>query len=76
MTAKLLRIPEVAERLNVSRSYAYLLIKRGEIRPLRIGTEMRVAEQTLAAYIRAREQEAEFIAKPKSRRGHLRAVAS
>jgi excisionase family DNA binding protein len=76
MTTKLLRIPEVASRLNVSRSYVYTLIKRGEIRPLLIGTEMRIAEQTLAAYIRAREQEAAFIARPAPRRSRLRAVAS
>jgi excisionase family DNA binding protein len=48
---KLLRPNEVAGLLNVSRSYAYLLIQTGAIPVVRIGKSCRVKPQDLQAFI-------------------------
>lgn len=47
----LLRASEVAKILNVSRAMAYLLMQRGEIRTVRIGTARRVRREDLYRYI-------------------------
>lgn len=52
----LLRPPEVARRLSVSRARAYQLIAAGEIPAVRIGRLVRVAPQDLEAFI-ARQRE-------------------
>lgn len=50
----LLRIPEAAQRLALSRSKLYELIYRGEIRTVRIGRAVRIAESELDRFIRDR----------------------
>lgn len=37
----LMKIPEVAQRLNVGRTTVYELVRRGEITPIRIGRAVR-----------------------------------
>ena len=51
MNERLLDSFEVAERLHISRSYAALLMRRGEIRIVRIGRLLRVRPEDLARYI-------------------------
>jgi len=52
MDEKLLKGREVAEKLGISPAYAYLLMKRGDIPTLRIGTAVRVRLEDLERYIR------------------------
>jgi putative molybdopterin biosynthesis protein len=47
----LLKSEEVAQKLHVSRSFAYLLMKRGDIPTVRIGTAVRVRPEDLQQYI-------------------------
>jgi excisionase family DNA binding protein len=47
----LLKSEEVARKLHVSRSFAYLLMKRGDIPTVRIGTAVRVRPEDLEQYI-------------------------
>lgn len=51
MEAKLLKGKEVATMLGVSISFAYLLMKRGDIPTVRIGTAVRVRLEDLERYI-------------------------
>lgn len=53
-TPALLRVPDLAVRLNVSRSHAYRLVDAGAIATVRIGKSVRVTEQALAEFIAAR----------------------
>jgi len=48
---KLLKASDVAKLLNVSRSYAYLLMQSEEIPTVHIGKSRRVRPQDLKAYI-------------------------
>jgi len=48
----LLRAVDVANVLNVSRSFAYLLMKRGEIPTVRLGRAVRVRQSDLEQYIK------------------------
>ncbi len=48
---RLLKSDEVAEILHVSRSFAYQLMKRGDIKTVRIGRSVRVRPQDLDEYI-------------------------
>jgi putative molybdopterin biosynthesis protein len=50
----LLKSEEVARKLHVSRSFAYLLMKRGDIPTVRIGTAVRVRPKDLEQYISER----------------------
>jgi putative molybdopterin biosynthesis protein len=52
MDVQLLKSDEVAEILHVSRSMAYLLMKRGDIPTVRIGTSVRVRPEDLDQYIK------------------------
>lgn len=52
MEEKLLKGKEVADKLGVSSSFAYLLMKRGDIPTVRIGTAVRVRLVDLERYIR------------------------
>jgi excisionase family DNA binding protein len=52
MEARLLKGKEVAAMLGVSASFAYLLMKRGDIPTVRIGTAVRVRLEDLEQYIR------------------------
>jgi excisionase family DNA binding protein len=51
MVDQLLTGEQVAEILHVSRSFAYTLMKRGEIPTIRIGAAVRVRLEDLKAYI-------------------------
>ncbi len=48
---KLLKGNEVARLLNVSRSFAYLLMQTGTIPTVRLGRSIRVRPQDLVEYI-------------------------
>ena len=48
---ELLRREDVARILNISRSYAYLLMKRGELPIVRIGRSVRVRPSDLEQFI-------------------------
>ena len=48
---QLLTGEDVAELLQISRSYAYILMKRGEIPTIRIGSAVRVRSEDLEAYV-------------------------
>ncbi len=54
MEEHLLKSEEVAQILHVSRSFAYQLMKRGDIPTVRIGTAVRVRPQDLEHYIMKR----------------------
>ena len=61
MDEQLLKSEEVAHILHVSRSFAYLLMKRGDIPTVRIGTAVRVRPQDLEEYISKRASENEAV---------------
>lgn len=52
-TAKLLRLTEVADRLDVSLITVRRLIKDGQIQTVRVGRILRVRPQDLEAYIQS-----------------------
>ena len=47
----LLTIAQVAEQLNVPKSYAYELVRQQKLAAVRLGKYVRVAQETLAKYI-------------------------
>lgn len=49
--AEVLTIPQVAERLKVSRNTVYRLISAGELPVVEVGSVSRVAEKALQDYI-------------------------
>jgi excisionase family DNA binding protein len=49
--AEVLTIPQVAERLKVSRNTVYRLISAGELPVVEVGSVSRVAEKDLQDYI-------------------------
>ena len=51
MQQPLLKSDEVAKILHVSRSFAYLLMKRGDIPVVRVGTAVRVRPEDLERFI-------------------------
>ena len=51
ITHRLLKAHEVAERLNISRSLAYRLMQKGQIRAIRINSLIRVSESDLKEFI-------------------------
>lgn len=57
-TPLLLRVPEVARLLGVSRTRAYVLVQRGELPAIRIGQSVRVSRRALEAWIERQEQSA------------------
>jgi len=52
MEERLLNSEEVAEILHISRSMAYLLMKRGDLPAVRIGSSVRVRPEDLDEYIK------------------------
>ena len=48
---KLLNATEVAQILNVSKSFAYQLIRKGQIATVRLGRSVRVRPEDLVAFI-------------------------
>ena len=55
MNSKLLKANEVAEILGVSRSFAYQLMRRGQITSVRIGRSIRVRPDDLDLFIKDNE---------------------
>ena len=51
MQQPLLKSDEVAKTLHVSRSFAYLLMKRGDLPIVRVGNAVRVRPEDLERYI-------------------------
>ena len=51
MSTQLLKVNNVAEKLNISISMAYQLIQRGEINAVHIGRAVRVREEDLEKYV-------------------------
>lgn len=49
--AEVLTIPQVAERLKVSRNTVYRLISAGDLKVTEVGSVSRVSEQALQDYI-------------------------
>jgi len=49
----LLNSKQVAQRLGVSKSFAYALMRRGELPVVRMGKAVRVRPQDLDAFIKA-----------------------
>ncbi len=54
MEEPLLKSEEVARILHVSRSFAYLLMQRGDIPTVRVGKAIRVLPEDLNRYIQER----------------------
>lgn len=54
---KLLRVPDIVERLQVSRSKVYELIESGRLPHYRIDGCVRVAEDQLEAYLESVRQQ-------------------
>jgi excisionase family DNA binding protein len=54
---RLLKVPSVAERLNLSRSATYALLASGAIRSVSIGRARRVAESEVDRFIESRMAE-------------------
>jgi excisionase family DNA binding protein len=50
--SQFLKASEIAEKLNVSKSLVYKLIKQGDIRCVQIGSSLRVRPEDLEVYIR------------------------
>ena len=48
---KLLKAEEIARILGISRSFAFLLMRRGDINTVRIGRSVRVRPQDLEKFI-------------------------
>lgn len=53
ITPKLLKASDVANTLNISRSFAYMLLETRQLPAVRIGHALRVRVQDLEAYIEA-----------------------
>ena len=51
--ARLLTVAEVATLMRVSRMTVYRLIRRGQLKAIRVGRNYRVREQDLTAYLEA-----------------------
>jgi excisionase family DNA binding protein len=51
VSAEVLTIPQVAQRLKVSRNTVYRLISAGELPVVEVGSVSRVSELDLKAYI-------------------------
>jgi len=53
----MLRVKQVAERLNLSESKVYELVERGEMPHHRFGGAIRVSEEQVAEYLEATKRE-------------------
>lgn len=51
MERRLLKVQEVADRLGIGRSKAYMLVASGEIPSIRLGRNRRVASDVLDTWI-------------------------
>ena len=62
MEVRLLKSEEVADILQISRSMAYTIMKRGDIPTVRIGTSVRVRPEDLDKYIQDNVSQNVFLA--------------
>jgi excisionase family DNA binding protein len=76
MEEQLLKSEEVAEKLHVSRSFAYLLMKRGDIPTVRIGSAVRVRPEDLERYIDERAMQNGTAAKLLNRKARMDSSAA
>lgn len=53
MTTPLLKVPDLAARLSISRAHAYDLVASGAIEVVRVGRSVRVSEQAVQDYLTA-----------------------
>jgi len=53
------RVPEAAEALGISRAFCYMLVQRGELPSVRIGSSIRVPAAALEEYIETLQAAAE-----------------
>lgn len=51
---KLLTVRDLAERLGVSVDWSYRLCERGDIAVTRVGSRIRITEESLAEYVASR----------------------
>ncbi len=70
----MLRIKQVAERLNLSESKVYELVEQGKLGHHRMDGAIRVSEEQLAEYLETTKREGRDAAsrKPRQRRPELR----
>jgi excisionase family DNA binding protein len=59
--AELLTVDEVARLLRIGRSSAYELVRRGELRSVKIGRARRVSSTAVASFIERAEADSEFV---------------
>ena len=59
METRLLKVPDVAARLTLSRSKTYELIQTGELRAIRVGRARRVPESEAERFVALRMAEAD-----------------
>jgi len=64
----MLRVKQVAERLNLSESKVYELVERGELPHHRFGGAIRVSEEQVAEYLEATKRERRELEPPRKRR--------
>jgi excisionase family DNA binding protein len=57
--SKLMKIPEVAKRLQLSNNRVYAMAQQGEIPAFKLGGQWRVREEALDAWIAKQASEAE-----------------
>jgi len=67
MVPILLKPKEVAERLRITPSQVYLLVKQGKISAYRVNTAVRVSEDDLDEYLESRRMKAINMIKSKKR---------
>ena len=70
METRLLKVPDVAARLTLSRSKTYELIQTGELRAMRVGRARRVPESEVERFVALRMAGADraMFAGPRMRR--------
>ena len=61
METRLLKVPDVAARLTLSRSKTYGLIQTGELRAIRVGCARRVPESEVERFVASRMAEADRV---------------
>ena len=59
METRLLKVPDLAARLTLSRSKTYELIQTGELRAIRVGRARRVPESEVDRFVALRMAEAD-----------------
>ena len=64
---ELLTVPEVAQRLKLSKSMVYLLCQQGTLPSIRFGTTVRIPLETLDAWLREQIRSAELVKGPGGR---------